>query len=82
MNNLKNIMIPLIALIIFGLFWEWLVWVNGWPNYKMASPSDLWPAFWKFRWLFLSYGWETLWQGQFARKGERKSFWGQKDTRK
>ena len=21
----------------------------------MASPSDLWPAFWKFRWLFLSY---------------------------
>ena len=62
MNNLKNIMIPLIALIIFGLFWEWLVFVNGWPNYKMASPSDLWPAFWKFRWLFLSYGWETLWR--------------------
>ena len=28
----------------------------------MASPSDLWPPFWKFRWLFLSYGWDTLWR--------------------
>ena len=28
----------------------------------MAAPSDLWPAFWKFKWLFLSYGWETLWR--------------------
>jgi len=39
-----------------------LVWVNDWPNYKMASPSDLWPAFWKFRYLFLDYGWDTLWR--------------------
>ena len=39
-----------------------LVWVNDWPNYKMASPSDLGPAFWKFRWLFLEYGWDTLWR--------------------
>jgi len=38
------------------------VWVNDWPNYKMASPSDLWPAFWKFRYLFLDYGWDTLWR--------------------
>ncbi len=28
----------------------------------MASPSDLWPAFWRFRWLFLEYGWQTLWR--------------------
>ena len=28
----------------------------------MASPSDLWPAFWKFRYLFLDYGWDTLWR--------------------
>ena len=28
----------------------------------MASPSDLWPAFWRFKELFLSYGWETLWR--------------------
>ncbi|MEO0692394.1 MAG: ABC transporter permease [Pseudomonadota bacterium] len=60
--SLRQITVPLLALVLFGLFWEWLVWVNDWPNYKMASPSDLWPAFWKFRWLFLEYGWETLWR--------------------
>ena len=38
------------------------MWVNDWPNYKMASPSDLWPAFWRFKELFLSYGWDTLWR--------------------
>ena len=58
----KKITVPILALIVFGLFWEFLVWVNGWPNYKMASPSDLWPAFWKFRWLFLEYSWDTLWR--------------------
>ena len=58
----RQFLVPIAALIVFGLFWEWLVWVNQWPNYKMASPSDLWPAFWKFRWLFLEYGWETLWR--------------------
>ena len=60
--SLRQVTVPLLALFLFGLFWEWLVWVNEWPNYKMASPSDLWPAFWKFRWLFLEYGWETLWR--------------------
>jgi NitT/TauT family transport system permease protein len=28
----------------------------------MASPSDIWPAFWKFKSLFLYYGWDTLWR--------------------
>lgn len=59
---IKKIAVPIFALVVFGLFWEFLVWVNDWPNYKMASPSDLWPAFWKFRWLFLEYGWDTLWR--------------------
>ena len=59
---MKKISVPLIAIIIFLLFWEALVWVNGWPNYKMASPSDVWPAFWKFRTLFFDYGWDTLWR--------------------
>jgi len=57
-----KVAVPVAALVIFGLLWELLVWANGWPNYKMASPSDLWPAFWKFRWLFLEYGWDTLWR--------------------
>ena len=59
---MKQFSIPAIALVLFLFFWEVLVWVNGWPNYKMASPSDLWPAFWAFRDLFLVYGWETLWR--------------------
>ena len=59
---MQKIAVPLIAILIFLIFWEALVWVNDWPNYKMASPSDLWPAFWKFRYLFLDYGWDTLWR--------------------
>ncbi|MEO0911690.1 MAG: ABC transporter permease [Pseudomonadota bacterium] len=59
---MRKVIIPIASLILFGIGWELLVWANGWPNYKMASPSDLWPAFWKFRWLFLEYGWDTLWR--------------------
>ena len=56
MRRLQKIGVPIGAILVFSLFWEWLVWVNDWPNYKMASPSDLGPAFWKFRWLFLNTG--------------------------
>ena len=59
---MRQILIPLYAIIIFLLLWEFIVWFNGWPNYKMASPSDLWPAFWKFKNLFFQYGWDTLWR--------------------
>lgn len=62
MNALRKVGVPLAAILVFLLAWEWLVWFNQWPNYKMASPSDLGPAFWKFRWLFLEYGWQTLWR--------------------
>ena len=61
-GTLRQIAIPVAGVLAFLLFWEWLVWVNGWPNYKMASPSDIGPAFWRFRWLFLEYGWDTLWR--------------------
>jgi NitT/TauT family transport system permease protein len=60
--QLRGVLVPVAAIVIFLAFWEWLVWVNQWPNYKMASPSDLWPAFWKFKELFLIYGWQTLWR--------------------
>ena len=60
--NLRRVLIPVGAIIIFLLLWELLVWVNQWPNYKMASPTDIWPAFWKFKHLFLEYGWQTLWR--------------------
>ena len=59
---LRRVAVPLIAILLLLAFWEWLVWVNDWPNYKMASPTDIGPAFWKFRWLFLEYGWQTLWR--------------------
>jgi len=59
---MRQLAVPLFAIILFLLFWEMLVWVNGWPNYKMASPSDLWPAFWRFKWLFFTFWWETLWR--------------------
>ena len=59
---MRRFLVPLMAMFIFVIFWEWLVWFNEWPNYKMASPSDLGPAFWKYKILFFSFGWDTLWR--------------------
>ncbi|MEL7465209.1 MAG: ABC transporter permease subunit [Pseudomonadota bacterium] len=61
-RTLQRILVPIGAILIFLAGWEFLVWVNGWPNFKMASPSDLPPAFWKYRWFFLEMGWQTLWR--------------------
>lgn len=61
-ETLQKIAVPLAAMLVFLGLWEALVWVNQWPNYKMASPSDLPPAFWKFRGMFLEMGWQTLWR--------------------
>lgn len=54
--------VPLIAMVIFLVLWELLVWAMGWPNYKMASPSDLVPAYGRYWELFLVMGWQTLWR--------------------
>lgn len=62
MAMLRPLMVPLASIIGFLLFWEFLVWFNQWPRYKMAAPSDLPAAFWRFRWLFLEMGWQTLWR--------------------
>lgn len=62
MEALRKIGVPLAAIVIFLAFWEWLVWVNGWPNYVMASPSDLPAAYARFWNLFLVMGWQTLWR--------------------
>ena len=59
---MRQMAVPFLAISLFLIFREILVWVNDWPNYKMASPSDLWPAFWRFKWLFVTFGWETLWR--------------------
>jgi len=60
--SLQKIGVPILAIIVFLLLWEALVWVNGWPNYKMASPSDVGPAFVEYWGLFLEMGWQTLWR--------------------
>ena len=61
-DTAKQWLVPTIAIVIFLALWELLVWANGWPNYKMASPSDIGPAFVKFWPLFLEYSWDTLWR--------------------
>lgn len=58
----NKIAVPIVAILLFLGGWELLVWANNWPNYKMASPSDLPPAFWKFKELFFTMGWQTLWR--------------------
>ncbi|WP_417261218.1 ABC transporter permease [Celeribacter sp.] len=62
MKTFRKIATPTIAILMFLAFWEFIVWVNQWPNYKMASPSDLLPAYAKYWNLFLIYGWQTLWR--------------------
>ncbi len=62
MNALRKIGVPIVAIILFLVLWEFIVWVNGWPNYKMASPSDLPPAYARYWELFLVMGWQTLWR--------------------
>lgn len=59
---LRKIGVPVAAIAIFLAVWEFVVWVNGWPNYKMASPSDLPAAYEKYWKLFLVMGWQTLWR--------------------
>ena len=60
--TLRKLLVPIVALVVFLLAWEALVWVNDWPNYKMASPSDLIPAYQRYWELFLTMGWQTLWR--------------------
>ncbi|ODM42951.1 ABC transporter permease [Cereibacter johrii] len=62
MDLLHRIGVPLAAILIFLALWEGIVWWNGWPNYKMASPSDLPPAYARYWQLFLTMGWQTLWR--------------------
>jgi NitT/TauT family transport system permease protein len=62
MQTFQKIAIPVLAILIFVGLWEALVWVNGWPDYVMASPSDLPAAYSRFWSLFISGGWDTLWR--------------------
>ncbi len=59
---LRKIVVPLLACAVFLALWEVLVWANGWPNYVMASPSDLPASYIRFWDLFLVMSWQTLWR--------------------
>lgn len=59
---LRRVGVPVLAILVFLALWELLVWANGWPNYVMASPSDLPAAYARFWPLFLLGGWQTLWR--------------------
>jgi len=58
----RAVVAPIAAVIVFLILWEVLVWANGWPNYLMASPSDLPAAYARYWELFLVMGWQTLWR--------------------
>lgn len=58
----RAVIAPIAAVVVFLILWEALVWVNGWPNYVMASPSDLPAAYARFWDLFFIMGWQTLWR--------------------
>ncbi len=60
--TLQKVLVPLLAVGVFVGLWEFLVWVNGWPNYVMASPSDLGPAYSRYWTLFVKGSWDTLWR--------------------
>ncbi|PQO24456.1 ABC transporter permease [Rhodobacteraceae bacterium WD3A24] len=60
--NWQKILSPVLGIVVVGVLWEVWVWYMQWPTYKMAAPSDIGPAFWRFKELFLQYGWQTLWR--------------------
>ena len=62
MERFQKVAVPIAAILIFVALWEALVWVNGWPDYVMASPSDLPAAYSRFWELFLTGSWQTLWR--------------------
>ena len=33
---IRQILVPLVSIVIFLILWELLVWWRDWPNYKMA----------------------------------------------
>lgn len=61
-DTTRQWLVPTLAILIFLALWELLVWANGWPDFKMASPTDIGPAFWEFKHLFAQYTWDTLWR--------------------
>ncbi|MEJ6392743.1 ABC transporter permease [Gymnodinialimonas sp. 2305UL16-5] len=61
-DTTRKIVAPLVFILgILGL-WEFLVWWNDLPDFRMASPSDLLPRYMQYGELFIVKSWETLWR--------------------
>lgn len=58
----RQFLVPAGFIIAALALWEWAVWVNDLPDFRMASPSDLLPKFLQFRELFMEASWQTLWR--------------------
>ncbi len=61
-DTTRKILAPIVTILLVLGLWEWAVWYNDLPNFRMASPSDLVPAFTRHWDLFLIKSWETLWR--------------------
>ncbi len=59
-DTLRQILAPIIFIVGILAVWEFAVWWNQLPDYRMASPSDLVPRYIQFWDLFLIKSWETL----------------------
>jgi NitT/TauT family transport system permease protein len=61
-DSARKIVAPLVFIVGILALWEFLVWFNDLPDFRMASPSDLIPRYIRFWDLFLVKSWETLWR--------------------
>ncbi|QBY02272.1 ABC transporter permease [Rhodophyticola sp. CCM32] len=61
-DTIRKIAAPVVTILAVLVIWEFLVWFYQLPDFRMASPSDLIPAFARYWDLFLIKSWETLWR--------------------
>ena len=61
-ESTRKIVAPLICIAGLLAIWEFAVWINDLPDFRMASPSDLIPRYIQFWDLFVVKSWETLWR--------------------
>ena len=60
--TIRAIVVPTATLLLVCALWEWLIWANDVPDYRMASPSDIYVALERFWDQFLIRTWQTLWR--------------------
>lgn len=61
-DSMRKILAPTVFIVAILALWEFAVWWNQLPDFRMASPSDLVPRYIQFWDLFLIKSWETLWR--------------------